>query len=134
MARALAPEVSTWPDESPQLVGSRCDDCGATTWPRQPRCPRCSRTNMSDLLLPRRGTIVSWTTQEFPPSPEFAGGKFEPFAFGLVQLGDDVRVEARLTEHDPEKLDFGMEVELAMVPFYVDEDGEEVVTVAFAPV
>ena len=68
MARALAPEVSTWPDDDVQLVGSRCDDCGATTWPRQPRCPRCSRTNMSDLLLPRRGTVVSWTTQELPPA------------------------------------------------------------------
>jgi uncharacterized protein len=45
-----------------------------------------------------------------------------------------VRVEARLTEHDPDKLDFGMEVELAVIPFYVDADGDEVMTFAFAPV
>ncbi len=92
---------------------------------------------MSDLLLPRRGTLVAWTTQGFVPKLPYAGKQtaetFVPFGVGLVQLGDVVRVEARLTENDPAKLRSGMEVELAMVPFYVDEDGTEVVTFAFAP-
>ena len=57
-----------------------------------------------------------------------------PFGVGLVQLGDVVKVEARLTENDPEKLDFGMDVELQIVPFYIDADGDEIVTFAFAPV
>jgi uncharacterized OB-fold protein len=136
--KALAPDVSTWPDKNFQLVGTRCDDCGATTWPQQSRCPRCSGPNMSEALLPRRGTVVTWTTQEFIPKLPFAGeptaDTFASFAVGLVQLGDDVRVEARLTERDPDKLAFGMEVELAMVPFFVDEEGDEVMTIAFAPV
>jgi uncharacterized OB-fold protein len=51
-----------------------------------------------------------------------------------VQLDDVVRVESRLTECDPEKLDFGMEVALRIVPFYVDNDGNEIITFAFAPV
>ena len=53
---------------------------------------------------------------------------------GLVQLGDVVRVEGRLTENDPEKLKFGMEVELTMIPFATDADGNEIVTFAFQPV
>lgn len=138
MARALAPEVSTWPDENPQLIGSRCAACGATTWPKQDHCPRCSRPDMAELLLPRRGTLVAWTTQGFVPKLPYAGSEtaktFEPFAVGLVQLGDVVRVEARLTESDPAKLRFGMDVELTMVPFYVDEDGTEIITWAFQPV
>ena len=138
MARALAPEVSTWPAENPQLVGSRCAGCGSTTWPKQDCCPRCSSANMSERLLPRRGTLVSWTTQGFVPKLPYAGSEsaetFTPFGVGLVQLGDEVRVEARLTEHDPTKLRFGMDVEFVMVPFFVDEDGTEVVTWAFAPV
>jgi uncharacterized OB-fold protein len=92
---------------------------------------------MAELLLPRRGTVVSWTTQGFPPSFDYlgtpAGASFEPFGVGLVQLDDVVRVESRLTESDPEKLDFGMEVELRIVPFYVDGEGNEIVTFAFAP-
>jgi uncharacterized OB-fold protein len=93
---------------------------------------------MADLPLPRRGTLVSWTTQEFPPSANYRGdptGKsFQPYGVGLVQLDDVVRVESRLTECDPQKLDFGMELELQIVPFYVDKDGDEVMTFAFAPV
>ena len=131
-------DVFTWPDDDPKLIGSRCDDCGATTFPKQSRCPRCSKANMSELLLPARGTLVSWTTQGFPPVVPYAGdatgASFVPFGVGLVQLDDVVRVESRLTESDPAKLAFGMEVELKVVPFYVDEAGDEIVTFAFAPI
>lgn len=137
MAKALAPDVSTWPADNPQLIGSRCGSCTATTWPRQARCPRCSGPDMSDRLLPRRGTLVAWTTQGFVPKLPFAGREtgegFEPFGIGLVQLGDDVRVETRLTEADPAKLRTGMEVELTFVPLYVDDAGSEIMTCAFAP-
>ena len=130
-------EVFSWPDEEPHLIGGRCSECAATTFPMQSRCPRCGRTSMAELPLPRQGTLVSWTTQGFPPVLPYAGdptgSSFVPFGVGLVQLGDVVRVESRLTESDPEKLDFGMEVELTIVPFYTDEDGDEIVTFAFAP-
>jgi uncharacterized OB-fold protein len=137
MQRALAPELSTWPDEAPHLIGSHCAACGATVFPKQEHCPRCSARDMSEVLLPRRGTVVAWTTQGFLPHPGFAGGQtpetFEPFAVGLVQLGDVVKVEGRLTEPDPAKLEFGMPVEVTMFPFFVDADGSEVMAFAFAP-
>ncbi len=92
---------------------------------------------MSELLLPTHGTLVSWTTQGFPPTIDYrgdlTGASFEPFGVGLVQLDDVVRVEARLTEADPAKLDFDMAVELRIVPFYTDRNGDEIVTFAFAP-
>jgi len=137
MQKALAPEISTWPAADPQLIGSRCAGCDATTFPTQQRCPKCSVADMSDVLLPRRGTLVAWTTQGFPPGPPYKGvtGKeFVPFGVGLVQLEDAIRVEGRLTENDPAKLQFGMEVELTMIPFTTDGDGDEVVTFAFQPV
>jgi uncharacterized OB-fold protein len=137
MQKALAPDVTTWPEEPPHLIGSRCDECGATTFPTQSRCPRCSKAAMSDVRLPRRGTLSAWTTQGFVPKLPYAGGQapesFEPFGVGLVRLGDVVQVEARLTENDPAKLHIGLEVELEVIPFYTEEDGTEVVTFAFAP-
>ena len=138
MQKALAPEISTWPDDNPQLIGSRCGDCGATTFPVQERCPRCSGGDDDRGACCRaRGTLVAWTTQGFPPGAPYAGptGKdFVPFGVGLVQLGDVIRVEGRLTENDPAKLKFGQEVELTMVPFTTDADGNEIVTFAFQPV
>jgi uncharacterized OB-fold protein len=141
MQKALAPEISNWPNDNPQLIGSQCGRCSATTFPIQQYCPKCSSDQMTDLLLPRRGTVVAWTTQGFAPGAPYAGptGKdFVPFGVGLVQLGLGkdavIRVEGRLTENDPAKLQFGQEVELVMLPFATDAEGDELVTFAFQPV
>src|SRR6476646_2581361 len=99
--------------EEPQLIGSRCTACGMVTFPAQDSCPRCASTDMDEHLLSPRGTLWAWTTQDFPPpSPPFAGagGKaFVPFGIGYIDLGD-VKVEFRLTEANPEKLQAGMEM------------------------
>lgn len=133
----FATDVFTWPDDPPQLIGSRCEACGAMTFPSKPSCPRCGGADMARRLLPRRGKLVTWTTQDFLPKEPYASGEtpetFKPFGVGLVQLGDEIRVEARLTEASPSKLEFGMDVELVIVPFRMDDDGTEVVTFAFAP-
>lgn len=145
MQKALAPDISTWPDAEPQLIGSRCTDCAATTFPAQARCPKCCGANTEQVNLPRRGTVIAWTTQGFPPGAPYKGptGKnFVPFGVGLVELTDDtgpvLRVEGRLTENDPAKLQFGMNVELTMIPLTTDEDDPdnpvEVVTFAFQPI
>ena len=136
MQKALAPDITTWPDERPQLIGSRCGQCAAT-FPAQDRCPKCSGAEMTEVLLPRHGMLVAWTTQGFPPGPPYedaTGKDFIPFGVGLVQLEDVIRVEGRLTEGDPAKLEFGMDVELTMIPLTTDGDGDEIVAFAFQPV
>ena len=80
--------------------------------------------------------MIAWTTQGFAPGAPYigpAGKDFVPFGVGLVQLDDVVRVEARLTESDPEKLKWGMDVELTMIPFATDAEGNEIITFAFQP-
>jgi uncharacterized protein len=63
---------------------------------------------MSEVLLPRRGTLVSSTTQGFPPGPPYKG----PTGKEFVPFG----------------------VELTVVPLTTDDDGNEIVTFAFKPV
>ena len=134
---AFAPDVFTWPDDEPRLIGGKCASCAAVAFPLLPSCPRCGATEVERHLLSRRGTLHTWTTQDFLPKEPYASGEtvetFRPYGVGLVQLGDEVRVEARLTESDPQALAFGMEVELAIVPFRTDDDGTEVMTYAFRP-
>jgi uncharacterized OB-fold protein len=81
--------------------------------------------------------LWTFTTQEFLPKEPYASGEtmetFRPYGVGMVQLGDEVRVEARLTESDAGKLRIGMEMELVVVPFREDPDGVEVMTYAFTP-
>jgi uncharacterized OB-fold protein len=139
MARvAVADGIFTWPADEPQLIGSRCTRCGIVTFPAQDSCPRCASTDMEERLLPRRGRLWAWTTQGFPPpTPPYLGATaaaFVPFGIGYVALADEVKVETRLTETDPDRLAPGMEMELVIVPFRTDDDGNEVVTFAFQPV
>jgi uncharacterized OB-fold protein len=134
----VADGIFTWPSAEPQLIGSRCTECGIITFPTQDSCPRCASMAMEQQLLARRGHLWAWTTQSFPPpSPPYAGptGKaFVPFGVGYVELPGEVKVETRLTEADPDALTSGMEMELVVVPFRTDDDGNEVVTFAFRPI
>ncbi len=134
---AFAPDIFTWPSDEPQLIGGRCDECGSVTFPAPVSCARCGSLSIAEHLLPRRGRLWTFTTQGFLPKEPYAGGEtaetFQPYGVGLVQLGNDVRVESRLTENDPEVLRIDMEVELVIVPFRTDDDGTEIMTFAFAP-
>lgn len=137
MARVpVAQGVFTWRDEEPRLIGSRCAACEIITFPAQESCPRCASTEMAEHLLARRGRLWAWTTQEFPPpSPPYAGptgDAFVPYGVGYVELPGEVRVETRLTT--TEDLRTGMDMELVLVPFRTDAEGNEVVTFAFRPV
>lgn len=133
----VAEGIFTFPSDDPQLIGSRCRLCAIVTFPAQDSCPRCAATEMVEQLLARRGRLWAWTIQDFPPpSPPYAGpsGKaFVPFGVGYVELPGEVKVETRLTESDPDVLVFGMEMELVLVPFRTDDDGNDVVTFAFRP-
>ncbi len=120
-----------------RLIGSSCEQCGVVTFPAQSSCPRCTSLHVRERLLARRGTLWSWTVQCFAPkSPPYAvddPDAFEPFGVGYIELPGEVRVEARLTVADPEKLRIGMPMELTLIPAPGGaQDG--VATYAFEPI
>ncbi len=119
-------------DGPPRLEAGRCRECGSVAFPFRARCPACGG-DLERMLLPPRGTLWTWTTQGFePPTPPYvpdaAADEFVPFAVGYVEFDGLLRVEGRLTEPDPERLQIGMPVEVVAL-----ERGDHV-TFAFAPV
>ncbi len=135
----VAPGLFTWPSAEPQLIGSKCRECGVVTFPAQHDCPRCMADAMDEHLLATTGELWTFTTQGFiPKSPPYArvetAETFVPYGVGYVELGGEVRVEGRLTENDPAKLRIGMPMRVVLIPLTEDDDGNEVVTFAFAPV
>lgn len=135
----VAEGVFTWPSDRPTLIGSRCLDCGTHMFPVQESCPKCSGGRTDVVELDRRGTLWTWTVQGFPPkAPPYAGDadpkSFRPFGVGYVELPGQLKVEARLTVSDPDRLKIGMEMELVIVPLTTDDEGNEILTFAFAPV
>lgn len=134
----IAEGVFTWPAEEPRLIGSKCTACDNVMFPTQGSCPRCSGQETETVELGRTGTLWTWTTQGYPPkAPPYAGDAdpktFEPFGVGYVELPGELKVETRLTVSDPADMKIGMEMELILVPLYTNDDGDEVVTFAFAP-
>ena len=108
-------------------------------FPVQSGCPKCTGDKTEQVFLGRRCTLWTWTVQGFPPkAPPYAGDvdpkTFKAFGVGYVELPGQIKVEARLTEADPEKLKIGMEMEMVIVQLSTDASGNEVVTFAFAPV
>jgi len=133
-ARFIADDLFAQSADGVRLVGSRCRECGTVTFPRQTGCPRCASEQVADQLLHPHGTLWTWTVQNFPPKPPFAGrpDEFVPFGVGYVELPGQVRVEALLTESDPARLEIGMPVELTLVPV-PGREADGVMTFAFRP-
>jgi uncharacterized OB-fold protein len=134
-ARPLAAGLFTWPSDDPHLLGSRCADCGTMTFPTHVGCPRCASQRMSTVELGTRGTVWTWTSQEFRPPPPYAGpSEFRPYYLGFVELPGELMVESYFTGYDDRTPTIGDEVELTIVPFNTDDEGDEIVTYAFRPV
>ena len=134
----VAEGLFTWPSDEPRLIGAQCADCGLVSFPAGSACQRCGGTDATDKLLSDRGTLWTFTTQDFrPPSPPYDGADtaatFQSYALGYVELPGEVMVEARLTEPDPARLAIGQPMRLAIVPYSVSADGTQVMTFAFAP-
>ena len=134
----VAEGVFTWPSDEPRLIGSKCTECGNVMFPTQSGCPKCSGQSTETVELGRTGTLWTWTVQGYPPkAPPYAGNAdpktFEAFGVGYVELPGEVKVETRLTVNDPDEIEIGMEMEMTLVPLFVNDDGDEVMTFAFAP-
>jgi uncharacterized OB-fold protein len=135
----IAPGLFTWPSNDPRLLGSKCGNCGIVIFPAQQSCPACSGQNVEQIELERRGTLWTWTIQGFMPNrPPYTGPEtpetFKPFGVGYIELPGQVRVESRLKCKDPSKLEIGMEMELVVEKYVVDDAGREVIAYFFQPV
>ena len=114
----------------PTLIGGRHRESGRIVFP----CPH-DKALWEAVDLPRHGKLWSWTVQRFrPKSPPYAGPEdFEPFAIGYVELPNATIVEARLANAAFDTLKIGMRMQLIIVPFTIDSNGNEVRIYAFAP-
>lgn len=120
----------TDPDGTIVLIGGYSPSSGRTHFPRLAACPYTGADDVEEVELPADGTLWGWTAVTARP-PGYDGPL--PFGFGVVELGDGLRVVTRLTVADPAALTFGQPMHLVADTLGTDEDGTVVVTYAFAP-
>ena len=126
----------TWPAAKPQLLGSRCNQCAEATFPAQPDCRSCGSRQTTIVELGDRGILWTWTIQTFMPKEPYLSDEtpetFRPYGVAYVEMPGGVRVEARLQANSPEQLKIGMPMQLDIVPFRTDENGEQKMTFSFS--
>ena len=129
-------DLFTWPTDRPRLFATKCLDCSNIVFPVQDACPKCGGKKTEKIELKDKGTLWTWTSQEFRPKglldyqdPE----AFNPYYLGMVELPDQVRVETRLLVDDPSKIEIGMSMELAIIKFREEPDGTETMSYVFKP-
>lgn len=120
----------------PRLLGSRCASCATPYFPRSPVChnPDCDESRMEDAAFGPRGVLYSCAVQNYPPPPPARYDEpYQPYAVGMVDLAEGLRVLGRIATDDLSKLHGGMPVELIVDRLYRDADGNDVVTWQFRP-
>lgn len=120
-------------DGNARLIGSRCVSCGTVYFPQAVGCrnPHCQDRRVERALIEGQGVLYSYTVQNYRPPPLFGMEPWAPYAIGLVDLSEGLRVMAMLAVPIGE-IHIGMPVRLVAQALYSTKGGGRVLTPAFA--
>ena len=109
--------------EAPQryrLEAATCTACGRVSYPPRVVCPACRGREFTTTVLPREGTVVTYTVVRVPPR-----GFVEqsPLYIALVELADGTKLMVQLADiADGDAVRAGMPVRLEFRR--INADGE----------
>ena len=87
-----------------RLEADKCKQCGYIAFPGRLICPECGSREFEKTTLSGKGTLETFTIIRVAP----AGFNDQvPYAVGIVQLDEGVRLMAQITDCDPNKLTTG---------------------------
>lgn len=92
-----------------RLEASKCKRCGREYFPPRAVCPECKSYEMEKVVLPSEGKVVTYTIIHVAPA---AWRTLTPYAMGIIELTNGVRLTAQIVDCDPEKIEIGQEVRL----------------------
>jgi len=123
-----------YPLEKVALMASRCRDCGEVFLGEVAACQNCAEESLESVTLSRTGKLYSYTIARHRPPGNYKGAEpFEPFAVGLIELPEGVRILSPLTGCGLDQLRIGMNLEMVIERLYEDEEGRSVLSYKFRP-
>ena len=109
------------------LLGNRCASCGQIYFPKAEFCFDCFHKGMEEVRLSRRGKLYSYTIGRLSAS------HFQPpYAVGLIDMPEGVRVFAPLKGAEDKPFRIGMEMEVVVEELW-QEDDKRVIGYKFKP-
>lgn len=112
------PSPSKYWREIPQryrLEAKKCKKCGIVLFPPRLICPECKNREFEDTKLAERGKILTYTIIRVAPQ-QFVDQA--PFAVGIVELDDGVKLTGQVVDCDFKDLKIGQRVRIEFRKIY----------------
>jgi hypothetical protein len=102
-----------------RLEAAKCEKCGYISFPPRLICPECRGKKFKTIALGDEGKVVTFTVVRVA-SDKFS--KETPFAVGIIELNDGVRLTAQIADANVDGLAIGQRVRLVFRR--IQEDGK----------
>lgn len=93
-----------------KLMGGRCRKCSKIHFPPRPLCDGCLSNEFDWTEVPTKGKLLTYTIIHVAPA-QFQ--PMAPYAVGIVQLGDGLRLPGMIRDVASEQIKIGMPLKIA---------------------
>ncbi len=92
-----------------RLEAGRCKNCGKIYFPPRTHCGECNSNEFETIKLSDLGKILTYTVIRVGPS-NFS--QETPYAVGIVEVNDGVRLTMQIADVDVNKVEIGQKVKI----------------------
>ena len=92
-----------------RLEAYKCKKCGFVSFPPRLICPQCQNREFEETKLAEKGKVLTFTVIRVPPQ-QFVDQA--PYAVGIVELDDGVKLTGQIVDCDFEDLKIGKRVKI----------------------
>ncbi|MBD3225557.1 MAG: transcriptional regulator [Caldithrix sp.] len=92
-----------------KLEAGKCKSCGYIVFPMRLICPKCQNQDFDSINLSREGTLITYSVIRVASS-RFVNQA--PFAVGIVELKEGVRILSQITDCNINELKSGMKMQV----------------------
>jgi uncharacterized OB-fold protein len=89
--------------EHGKLLGLKCNECMAVTFPPKSMCRECNSTDLDTTEMNGKGILRTFTVIRVAPE-----GMTPPYVVAMVETDEGAWVMGNLVNIDPEKADFDL--------------------------
>lgn len=87
-----------------RLEAGKCANCGAIAFPLRLICLECGAREFKKMNLSGKGKLATFTITQVAPT---GFGDLVPYAVGIVEMEEGIRIMGQITDCDPETLKIG---------------------------